>query len=505
MPLTVDFSIEQTRFYQGQDPKCKITLKNTGEKDITLLHPGLSNATPIWHIFNVGTGESVAHTNRDSIFRKTGLLELEPDETFEREYRLIERTPISLPGEYDISVELQWNDGKFSTTSESIRVTVAPLLARNLSAVSLNGGICTSSLLLWLRPKEDKWQFMAAEAKTLKKPEISRMSELKDIASPVRPVMAISKNQSFTSKKWIAWFDKSSLVGFRISSDSTSMKTDGPTILSPEFPAIQTKLFGPLLPVPELGSDGEAAAAVLSQTTDDGKSNLQVALIDKSGEVTEGPVARIQGGTASWGRGLALSTGERRVYVAAEQSTDEGDFVTLQELAWPLKAAEMEHIGQAKIEGAFVSGAISINADDHIHGGILVRVSPAEGNPRLTLHHFSRIPDGKLEMGDPIDMAADPAPAVTESRMVVNGTGKVFGMLRDAKGEWLAYSSYSDKLGEVPNGATLLTGAMDILLVGRPAEQSGIIIYAAPGIGFRFMLPSGRTDIAGPDPAPPPR
>lgn len=489
MPVNVELKIEPAEALVEQDLTYQLKLTNTGKAPVAILHPLVAVTMPIWHVRSIDTGEERIFQGKQYKFRALETQPLEAGESFDCELPLLEKVSIEKPGTYEITAEYHWDGDKYSAISNPVRVKLVPTAPRDLHLVSVAGGLSVQYLGVWRQDDEEGSQLLLAKFGFYDRPNVSSVTLLGSVGkSPVKPYLSVPVNREIVSRQWIAWLEDGAIAGFRVE----DMKKDGKLVKRLKLPEVKTMIFPPLLPLPESSQDGEAAVVVLCQTSDIGKSNIQIAVIEDDGRIEEGPATPLEGGPAIWGTGVALISGERRVFSVARDVQGEKKTLTLQCTSWPKGAPQLKPMGSVKFEGDLLAARLFLGEEDEIHGAVLAQVVDAKGEVSVALHPWSQNKEGKIEPGEPVKVDWQTTESVREGKIGVTTQAETFGALRDKNDAWyfLRVDGGRGKVSPIPGAAGAATGIWELATLGVD-KQVPIIMYTMPYVGFRFAKPDG--------------
>ncbi len=479
MSLRIQLKITPTEAVIQQNLRCDYVLENTGSKAVRVLDPGLAKSMPIWRVTSVDTGIERVFQNKLSMFAKEAqTIEIAAGASLDCGANLLDQVTFAKPGTYDVTVEYEWNDGQSSSRSAPVRITITEANIRYLTMIPEAGGRVALQNLLWVNTSPEGGSLMLTKARLGRRPTLDEVFTLETIDPRIKVYGYEAENRRHPSHRWVAWLELGGIQGFCLEDNEKSSLR----VQFTKLPDVPTEIVAPLLPFSETDHDQDAVV-VLAQTNEAGRANIQMAVIEKSGDVAEGPATQVQGGRVGWAQGLTLTTGDRRVCVVAQTKTDEGPQLTLQEISWPKKSGELEHVGQAKIDGELLGSAIVVDSDDTVRGAVISKLRESSDALAISLLRWSHAADGRFEAEEPIALTIEPGRDVTDARLGIGDDGKVFGILRRDDGLWLHFNSEEPGLKPVVASETNFSGIVEIAMLGTRAPA---IIYAFPPYGFAF-------------------
>lgn len=483
MPLHIEMTIEPTEMVFQRDAICEFKVTNRGKQTVTLSRPSPTSIMPVVRIVGLQTGQEEVFRRELSIFRREFVQELKPGESLSGHFDLSERIEFPAPGDYEVVLEYDWNEASATARSEPVRLKLTPSSPRYLTRVSAAGGISNTHYLLWINSAAEKPQAMMARMTLLEEPKLYDIHVLQVMAGSERPVLSIAPNRRAASHQWVAWLEGGKLQGFRLK----EAETDGQVIRSPQLPDVPTFIIPPLLPAAATGPD-EAATVILCQTADTGQSNIQLGVIEADGNLAGGPAAPIHGGRPVWGEGVCLSTGMNRIYAVASETAGEQKTSTLQCIAWPAGAGEMQQAGRHEVEGQWLSAAVALDGEDMLRGALLTQTKLGAGLAVIKLHRWSHGPDGQMELAEPLAISWPEHEGIRDARLGIDLQGIVYGLVQSDSGSWSYFTSQDPSSKPVASPAGDASGQVEILILGGLAPA---ILFTQPQTGFHFSRLDG--------------
>jgi hypothetical protein len=424
MDIDISISLGRQELLVGEDTPATITATNVSSAPVSL--PDLVNADDLPKLRLVEkAGKRVVimgPTDRESQATHEFIpptpvvpVHIAPKAHVQRPVSLLKWFGPIAPGRYEVSALLDYN--AIHAASQPVAFSVAPLHLECTWRVGSHSGYTPFRYTLWCSLASHGFAliFTSYTFDEEGHPQLIESYRVADLEYSIQPVASVTANKQPYPAQWITWLHDGKLASVYLKQSKIAMplrmhSLDGPA---------GARIIGPVL-LDLTGNDGTRPARGIVALWQASKIVFRTLEADSS--LKEAASVDVKPGEFAWGQAVALSTGERRVYLAIGRNG--GTDIACVRMG-DRSATQLAHL-----PGRLVGAGVSLNQQDVIHGGAVVR----EGDS-FSVHTWQADVAGTTRMGTPTNVARRGTAAYDRALVVPSPAGKLC-ILGHAANQW---------------------------------------------------------------------
>ena len=430
MALEVTLAVKVATLLYLQDTACIFTIKNLGPGPVTMPVPSMERSQPALHVTNVRSGAE--QTLRRYVAPKGSRAapgELPAGNSVEAGFSLSDFVPALDPGDYDLRVTWEFNEGRDRAQSTSVRLTVLPVTPKSLLTVPAVGGKGGVLFATWVNllsqpaPSIVRAQISLRPGRT-----VNVLGRVTDCQASTRPVLSAPAAGQGLSSHWIAWVDGERFKFLHDGGDLGVSKLESVKLSGGDAEIVEP-LYSSRVENETVRPPG--AALLVFRGTDATRFAVQTVEL-APGKATAGRAAALSGAKPTW-MSAQFRTGGQKVVLFVQA---DGGRAILSVSAW--RGVNGDGAGAIKLtdwRGKFISGGAMTDAKNVTHGGALLLVEDKGAvKPVFVDWSCSAFNEFKEVKRQDVEWPANMA--ITDASVAVNDSGKTAALLRDGAGRW---------------------------------------------------------------------
>ena len=432
MILLLHFTIEQAVVFYQQDSMCHVSLTNAGQAAIQITEPKTDETLPIVYVLDIHTGVEEVYRGNQSPHVSPEPLSLLPGQKKECSFSLLSDIPNLPPGEYDISVGWEYNEGQETARSNTVRVKVVQSTPTSLSLANTVGGRSGHKHGTWVDVANDPPCVMYGGFDLNLGGGMKNVTKIAPLKELVHPVISSPVNRTPLRSHWLAWLDKKGVNYTHIDKKSGILK---PQCL--KFKGIEAEIITPFYGAktkdPQVRPEGLVLVCSKTPTATQFLGQT-IRLSTKKAEVIG--QAEFHGPKPLWIANHARS--EQQLLMTYLQT--DGNTLTLNSAPWPGITSEFSRPTRlAALKGQFLAADAVLVNDGVIRGGILMW-KHLEGTPnRLVVVTWTLDENNKFELQPEHAIDWEPADLIQTAIMRVSDGGRPVALFTDVEETWHIY------------------------------------------------------------------
>ncbi len=469
--LKVRLTINKTKFLAGERPLCTLTLKNTGNEAIELLHPNCGNGITSFRVIEIQSGIETFEKRElppDDIPQMITIL---PDREFRTRVDLLNKIHLSAPGEYAVSAVYFSTDNRYQAESQPIRLKITPFAVNNLFLDSVQtsevNGVFVNSAA---KPS----QITLAEFRIAVKGGLESIYSAGKTSPTMHPYMSKPPNNGRSSGKWIAWIEGENL---KYTHYDTGTKNNTRHVAEIKLPHGQPEIIPPLYI--ESADDPlikqKGAAIIWLDGSKPNSSSMQVINLEKDEPAN---IAKIDGKVSiaaarpKWMMSHTLSNSTKLVtFLSYDQEK-----LSLYLVPWPDRIGSEGHLQKLLTwnNDEFVAGGATLGFGDEIYGATLVRSGLADSRSLELIVWKYDAKEKIVEQYRQILPWNEMLP-IGSATVRVRPDGFPAVLLRSNEYKWLVWDGLDKKMKSLPAPYSDTKKALDLAFF----NQSEIVLICA--------------------------
>lgn len=479
MDVKITLALGRGELVVGESTSLKISITNASSAPLSVPDPINDRGRLKLRVYDLASKHSIV-LGSNQLAQQTShefvpqlpqvTVQLAPGQQAHRDDDLLPWVGTLAPGQYDISALLESDDSQLG--SEPVRLTVVPLDLVSASTVGSHSGYSPFRYTVW-SSRMAKGSVVVLTCFTFDEHGHPKMTMSVRIAEPghaVEPSGSVTPNKQSYPAQWIVWPEGSNLAAIYVKQG----RIESPLKLHPLGGNGSYRVIAPVL-VDLTGNDGSTPARGLAALwhAGGGRTELLLRTLDTNGSLAAGPQTSFGSGEYLWGRALALSTGERRVYLAMDRNGD----TDLDCVPVGKASKQVSHF-----TGRLIGASLTLNPRDTIFGAALTRKGPA-----FQIHTWQEDIAGPVRTSAPVPLMVNGSVAPDHAVISLGPTGKLCVLVGTADKKWFRVDSKGavrplpstlDKFGH-PVDAFWLNEVTPMVLIAGP--QTGLTYQALDG------------------------
>lgn len=480
MTLQITCAIPKSAILVQEDPPLNLTLTNVGSVPLQVVHPSFSPARVTLLITSVDTGVETIHPSRapEAPSRKAPVT-LKPGETLRASLTLqqILRDDL-LPGSYEIRVSMPFDASPVPAVSDPVRLKVLPSTPRALTTVNSFGGDSKRRYAAWVNVTADGARIVRGGIALTAGIPIYGVMDVADCPLQAKPVLSAPANRVVLRSHWIAWISGAEFFYTHVDQEAGATK---PRSLS--LPMRDAFIVEPMHgDEPTDDVDRPGGTAFLCAGGIAGAPCEIMPVQFSGGRAAASARSVIEGPRPDWiTQFVRVDLPRILLYIQTG-----GDALRLYSAPWPSAAggvlrSTMLH----QWPGAFVAAAAIMDAENVIHGAILLR-TPPDPVQRLKLVSWRLTTEGTVQAGDTFDIPIHPNTPVVYARVAVSDEGRAAALIRDGSGQLSVFDT-DPEVGFVPAPAVAAMSKQPVELGFRDGTLDVLLICCQQAIGVKIV------------------
>lgn len=514
MGLDVQFRMGRTELAIQESPPCVLTLANAGPGLLRLFAPQSRRSLSV-RIIDVATGAEVIQRPRALGFARDAMQTLGIGKSLQYDFELNEEVRLTAPGRYDISLVYEYMDaaggnGLAHAESQPVRVTVLPDSPRNLSPVSVSGGVAAVCWGAWVNAASDPPRVMRGRFTMLPNGGVAQVLTIAPAGLRAKPVLSAPPNQNVLHAHWLAWIDREGAAaasrpahaGAPVSLAFTHIDEHDAVLALGRFPlpAGDCELVEPLHSKPLTDTRIRPDGAALLWLLPAGETSPSLQMITLGAKPSAGPSSLMPPGKPDWMMSHERSNGQR--FVTFLQTV--GAEVRLRACSWPdqpprgpaqpppARGAAAGSLPRGCSElaawpGRYAAAGAALNESDVLHGAVFLWTR-AGNEPRLERVDWTIDPHEAFTEVRRQRVAWDFEQLLDDARVRFNVEGTPAALLHESTGRWVVCTA-DGELKPVPAPYTQTRHPIDLGFFG--ATDPPVLILARPLLGFELRMIDG--------------
>lgn len=483
MSLRVQFTLEKTELLYQQNAYCTVLLKNIGSSQLAVSVPPMDVSNPTVYLMNVQTGVEDAYQRMPGARKiDPGPGELSPGDDVESGFYLFSIVPELEPGHYDMRITWAYNNGLAIAESETTRIKVLPTTPKNLQMANAFGGHGDLKYAVWINLAGDPNEppNIIRSRFTLK--EGGGVSDVILVASGTvscKPVLSSPMVGKVAASQWIAWIDNKELHFTHVDDElgvsepqNLPLALDGIEIIPPLYSAEveDTRVRPP---------GGVLLQHSLPEANQFRLDSVQLA---PGGAKSLGHLI-IPGEKPLWAMSHVLSS--KQWLVTYLQKQDGG--LLLSYSLWPgMHVENIQPVNLALWKSQLITASACVDAEDTIHGGILMWKTPNDKPRRLVLETWTFKGEDIATKEHPLEWR--PNQLIKDARISVSDTGLPAALIADQEGNWFITVN-GGELKPLPPEIQKTRQAIEIVFMGGIADP--LLVCGTVSRGFNILQLDG--------------
>jgi len=445
MALVLKLVIEGTVLLYQQDTTCTVTLSNSGPGLVKLMLPKMDPTMPIVRVVNVQTGaEERHHRSRKGVKVRDEPLELPAKDSLEAEFSLWEIVPELAPGEYEISVIWEYNNGEATAESNGVRIKVLPSTPKNLYRVNAVGGRSGVSFGVWVDVASDPPRIFRGSFSLMNGGGLDEISTVCNAKVTSSPVLSAPAGRTPLQSHWIAWKDGSTLNYTHVDDEMGVLRSK-----ETPLPEGEVEIVAPLYSDQVRDATERPDGGVLLCQSAPGGATFQLQTIVLTPKRARSlGVASLPGTRPRWMTSLFRSSEERWItYLQVDASR-----ISLSMAPWPGEK-DKKYPGPTHLTdwtGGFLAAHATLDGENTIHGGILIWKAMEDESRKLVLIPWAVSSTNAFALREEHVIDWEPAVSIREARIAVSDNGIPAALLCDEEENWHTYDGKGKVLPAPP-------------------------------------------------------
>jgi len=386
---------------------------------------------------------------------------------------------LSIPGEYEISAIIPYDQGKSRAESNTVRIKIAPSTPKGLDMAYVQGGWATLLYGTCVNVTSDPPEILRYGFGVMPSGGVMDASIVCKGGLRIAPVIAAPHHGTVAHNHWIGWIDKEAFWFTHFDPYQGA--------LAPrkwDHGGVEAQIVAPLLNGASDTTDRPAGSAMIwvgDPTAN--ASGFQIVQLAAPGEATPGGRATITGLKPSWMMNHFRRNGSRVVSYAQPSPSGFALFA----LPWPDQALASNPLKKlAEYKSQFVAGSALIGRDDTIMGASLI-LTVGTGSRKLEMLRWTLDVKNNYAEKERQEVPWQYSTPLTKSIVKVSPGGLGAALLADNLGKWSVFSN--GKLIELPADLANTKMPIDLAFLN---EVQPVLIVGQELRGFKIVQLSGQ-------------
>lgn len=476
MPLNLNLMIEKTNLLFQETVNCNLTLTNSGNAPIQILHPAFNVTQPILRVVNVKSGAE-KFFQLPLIPGDTEVPEkLAPGVSSGSSFDLLTRAQFPMAGDYEISAICEYDGKTRKAESNAVKISINRTTARGLTLV---GADKPAFFGTWVNlvPEKPRLLFMRVDVDN----GIELLADIAPGTLRTKAIVSTSINRAVAPGHWVGWIEEKKFYCLHYDPEQGAT-----AVKSVDLPGDQHELATPLFSEnapSEPGGRPNGSAIFCLGLRDQPNAQIQLLNLTKNGVDPGGRIA-IPG---EYPQGIAshiTTKNVRRLYFYQKQ----GENVALMQTAWPGYAdppGPPRKLGD--FSGVFVAATSMMTYED-ILCGVVFFLTGKDASRKLQYAYWTLPPDKPFSVADMGEVPFDMESGLSSATIRLNQSGH-FGALLRTKGGQYRYFDRMRKVEDLP----LPWGITPLPIELAFAKQNvPLFICAVENVGLSFIDLDGK-------------
>lgn len=487
MNLTVSLTLPKTTILYQEDLACLLVLENRGTSPVKIISPLMAHSWPVIRLINLNTGKKSLHeTERhpQDMSAPPPWTELGPGQQSALSFQLKEKVLDLVPGEYEISVIYDYNQGEQTAESAPVRIEVTPSTPHHLFLASANGRASNAWYGAWINLAPGRPQVVWGCLDLINGGGVRTVSVVDPAGVRSEPVLSEPASGNMAPGQWLAWTDQDQL-SFTYLIPGSPPGAPGKVPLNNRA----ARIVGPLhdaMPGKDQPGVPRGEALILL----DSHPHVHFQSLSLTGTMARsGGTAMVPGGRMpAWIRSVFPARGQQMApYILSEPGKTD-----LYLLPWGENTA-MTSRALSSWDGDFLAACCTLDDRDLLHGAVLVWTGKAEDTKTLDIIPWTLGPDGQFAEQGPRAVEWEFTESIIQADMAVNPKGQAVAVVRRDTGLW----NFIGPDGKVSPLAGDFLKTDQTLTLGFLHMINPVLIGGTPSLGLKITGPDG-------SPIPPP-
>ncbi len=448
MNLRAELKVEREEILVQENPLLFLTVTNVGPEPVRIEDP---QDGARFRVLDLRTGEESMPPKASRGIHGAPEIELAPGKNLVSCHSARTHLSIVEPGDYEVTAVLTG-----PTLSSPARIRVRPVVPRNLSLDTVQGG---DSFGVWVDLASDPPRIVRSLFSVRMGGGVEESLPIAVAHSGAEPIPSLPPNGQDRMRHWVGWLEGRELRYTHVSRELGVAPTG-------RLEVGDARLFAPLAADPVKDTRVRPSCwAVLSRA-----NRILLASLSVDG-ASIGPSLELEGPPLSWARVHTRSKGER--FVTGIQGT------SLQRIPWSPRQFERPQ-ALHRWEGEFVAAGALLDLEDRVRGAVLLR-----RGDRWACASWELDATDEFRVTGEVDVPWESTLVRAQVRPGPAGTASI--LLRNEEGVWSLFDGATVRKLPAPACATRLP--MEPAYLG-PHEP--VLIIAESRTGFRISRMDGR-------------
>ena len=476
MDLDMTLSLGRSDLVVGESTSLAMVFTNVSRGPLSLPDPANDDRTPKIRVREVaskrdlmlrGAGDRERETSHEFVpLEPPEIIELPPRAQVKRSADLLQWLGPLPPGKYELSLVFDY--GELQASSPPVPLNVAPLQLVGASTAGAHSG---SSPIRYAASaaRTGKGSAILLSSFTFDEDGHANLGQslrAAELDYEAHPVLSVTPNKFAYPAHWLAWLHGDGLASMYVKQG----KVETPPRTHPLDAGGSARLIAPLL-LDLTGSDGsQPGRGIVALWVSGGAgSRLRFYVLEPDGSLAAAESVPLEAGELRWARALALSNGERRVYLAIQREAR----TEIECVQWGAKSAARI----ATFPGQLIGAGVSLNMHDAIYGAAVVREQS-----KLRVHRWQVDSGGSPGPQSAFDLISAGDEPFDTALVGISPTGKV-NVLPAAANRWF-WMNANRVLNPLPDSLAKFGTPLEISWV---TDVSPMVMIAGAQDGITYQ------------------